>query len=153
MSMNLRAEDNKYLQLLLITKTNNMKIIQGIVIGAFFSALVSAICAYYVALTSETVSDFGLKARDFWWLAIILGGFVGFILGGFVGAIVSGLNLNVMLSAIVGLLITGLPAVLLSQVSESKFDENHTRFGIALIFVETITGIVVSSALRFILYK
>ena len=151
--MNLRAEDICYLQLLLITKTNNMKITQGILIGALFSALVSAICACYVALTSETVSDFGLKAKDFWWLAIILGSCVGLILGGFVGAIVSGLNLSVILSALVGLLITVLPALLLSQVSEGKFDENHTRFGTALIFVETITGIVVSLAMRFVLNK
>ncbi len=125
-----------------------MKIIQGILIGALFSGIVSAVYACYVALTSNTTSSFGLRSEDFWWLAAVLGGIAGLILGAVVGAIVSGWNLNLILGGLVGLLITGIPGLLSTQVSEGKFDEDHIRFGIALIFIEIVTGIVVSLALR-----
>lgn len=133
---------------------SSVNLFRGILVGAVFSAVLSAIYAGYVAITSETVGDFGLKAKDFWWLAMILGGFVGFVLGSFVGAIISQLNSNVILSAIVGLLVIGILILFLSQVaSESKFDENHTRFGIGLIFIETITGIIVALTVKFIANK
>lgn len=132
---------------------NSAKLFQGIIVGALFSGIFSAIYACYIAFTSNTVSDFGLTTKDFWWLAMILGGIVGFVLGGIVGGIVFELNLGVILGGLIGLFIAGLPALFFLAVSNSKFDENHIRFGIALIFIETITGIIVSLAMRFILNK
>lgn len=120
-----------------------MKIFQGIIIGAVFSGVLSAIYACYVAFTSNTVSDFGFTAKDFWWLAMILGGLLGLIIGGIIGGIISGLNLSVITGGLVGLLITGIPACFFLLLSEGKFDENMTRFGTALIVIEIITGVIV----------
>lgn len=121
-----------------------MKVFQGIIIGALFSGLLSAIYACYIAFTSNTVSDFGFTAKGFWWLYIILGGFFGFVIGGIIGGVVLTLNLNAIKGGLLGLLLTIIPACFFLLLSEKKFDEDITRFGIAFIIIATITGIITS---------
>ena len=125
-----------------------MKMLKVIIIGTCFSAILSAICAGHIALTSDTISDFGLKAKDFWWLAIIIGGIVGLIMGIIVGIIIIGLKLNPILGAIIGLSLVGIPMLFLNLTSQDKFDDNHIKFGIALIFIQTLTGTIVSLLLK-----
>jgi ribose/xylose/arabinose/galactoside ABC-type transport system permease subunit len=120
-----------------------MKLIQGIIVGALCSGFLSAISAYYVAVTSDTISDFGLKAKDFWWLAMILGGAVGLIAGGIIGLIVSTLNLNPIKSGLLGFLFSAIPACFFLLSSVNKFDDNFTRFGTFLLAITTITGIAI----------
>jgi hypothetical protein len=122
---------------------NFAKLFQGIIAGALFSGILSAIYACYIAHTSNTVSDFGLTAEDFWWLAMLLGGLFGLFIGGIIGGIISELHLDVIKGGFCGFLITAIPACFLLLLSEGKFDENITRFGVAYIFIATITGMVV----------
>jgi hypothetical protein len=121
-----------------------MKEFQGIIIGAIFSGVLSAIYAGYIAFTSNTVSDFGFTAKGFWWLYIILGGLFGFIGGALIGGIVSALNLDAVKGGLSGLLLTIVPACFFLLVSEKKFDEDITRFGIGFIVIAVITGVVAS---------
>lgn len=120
-----------------------MKIIQGILVGALFSGLLSAICACYLALISNTTGELGLKTRDFWWLALIMGGLFGLIVGGFIGAIVYALNLNIIKGGLLGLLLTIIPACFL-LLSGDKFDIDIRRFGVAFVVISTLAGIIVS---------
>lgn len=116
---------------------------KGVIAGAVFSGVLSAISAGYIAFTSNTVSDFGLTAEDFWWPAMLLGGLFGLVAGGILGGIISGLNLNVIKGSLCGFLVTAVPAILFLLLSQSKFDENFTRFGVAYIFIAIITGMFV----------
>jgi hypothetical protein len=122
------------------------KLLQGIVVGALFSGILSAICAVYITLTSDTSDSFGLKAKDFWWLAMLYAGFFGLIVGGILGGIVSALNLSLITAGLCGLIITIIPAIFFRLLSEGKFDENFIRFGIFFIAIATLTGIFVSFA-------
>lgn len=130
--------------LIMEEEMNSAKLLQGIVTGALFSGVLSAVCAVYIALTSDTSDSFGLKAKDFWWLAMLFAGFFGLILGGILGGAISILNLNPLKGGLCGLLITAIPAVFFLLLSQSKFDENFTSFGIAYILIATITGVFIS---------
>ncbi|HEX8287732.1 MAG TPA: hypothetical protein VF556_07055 [Pyrinomonadaceae bacterium] len=123
---------------------NFAKLFQGIIVGGLFSGTLSAIFAAYVTLTSNTVDSVGLKAKDFWWLAMLFAGFYGSIAGAILGGVVSALNLGIKDSGLFGFLITAILAILFLLLSEGKFDENFRRFGILFIVIATFTGIFVS---------
>ena len=123
---------------------NFAKLLQGILAGALFSGALSAICAVYIAFTSNTVSDFGLRAKDFWWLSMLLAGLFGLIVGGILGAVISELNLSLIKGGLCGFLITAIPAIFFLLLAEGKFDENFRRFGTLFIVITTLTGIFVS---------
>jgi hypothetical protein len=125
---------------------NFSKLIQGVLAGALFSGGVSAMFACYVSVTSNTVSNFGFTAKDFWWLALLIGGFFGVIGGGVIGGFVAGFNLNILKGGLCGLIVA-IPVCGFVLLSDGKFDENISRFGLAYIFIASITGIFVSLTL------
>ena len=123
---------------------NLAKLFQGIVVGALFSGVLSAICAGYISLTSNMVYDFGFKAKDFWWLTMLLAGLFGLIAGGILGGIISVLNLSLISAGLFGFLITAIPAVLFRIVPVVKeFDEDVRWFVISFIVIATLTGMFV----------
>lgn len=123
---------------------NFAKLFQGTIVGALFSGLLSAICAVYIAFTSNS-SSFGLEAKDIWWLAMLYAGFFGLITGGILGGIVSALNLSLIAAGLCGFLITAVPTVFIRLVLVfKKFNEDFKRFAIFFIAMTTLTGIFVS---------
>ena len=121
------------------------KVFQGIIVGALFSGVLTAICATYISLTSNMVYDFGFTAKDFWWLTMLLAGLFGLIAGGILGGIISVLNLSLISAGICGFLITAIPAVLFRIVPVVKeFDEDVRWFVVSFIIITTFNAIFVS---------
>lgn len=116
---------------------------QGIIIGALFSGVILAICEGLIVANSAATGELGLKSRDFWWLAMILGGLLGLFIGGIIGGVVSELNLNVIRSGGYVFIILVIP-VFFILFSGDKFDDDIKKSAIAFLAIETITGIFVS---------
>jgi hypothetical protein len=127
----------------LLIKNKQMKILQGIVVGALLSGFLAAIAGTYIALTSGETGVLGIKARDFWWFGLILGGMIGAITGSIVGGTISALNSNFIQGGGLVLLIAVFPTLFFYFFSDSKFDRDSIKFGVSLIFILVITGVLV----------
>lgn len=116
--------------------------LQGVFSGALLSGFLLAICEAILTMNSGAIGELGLKARDFWWLYMILGGVLGLVVGGIIGGMVVALNLNSLRGGIYVFIVLSIP-VLFLFLSGDKFDEDIKHSGIAFLAVETLTGIIV----------
>ena len=120
----------------------------GIIAGALFSCVLSAICSIYICITSEATGSFGITGRDIWWAVMFYAGFFGLIAGGILGGIVSALNLSLVGAGLCGFLITAIPGILLYLIYLylSPYDIliDLVRFGVFFIAITTLTAIFVS---------
>jgi uncharacterized membrane-anchored protein len=127
---------------------NFAKLFQGIIVGGLFSGILSAICAAYIAFTSDTIDSVGLTGKDVWWLVMLYAGFFGLIAGGILGGIVSALNLGLIAAGLCGFLITAIPGILLYLInhyfSPGNLSADLDRFGVFFIAITTLTAIFVS---------
>lgn len=79
---------------------------------------------------------------------MILGGVIGLPAGGIIGGLVADLNLSVFKGALLGFLIIAVPVggiyLIYDYGQLGNFDVDKKRFAHGLIFIGTVTGIVVS---------
>ncbi len=127
-----------------------MKFLLGAVIGALFSGVLSAVAGCFIALTSNTVGDFALKTKDAWWLAMILGAIAGISTGAIIGGTVCALDLSPIKAGVSILLITVILALFFYPITQGKFDTDFMRFGVALVIISVITGIVLPFIAQFL---
>ena len=134
------------------------KLLRGIVGGSLFSGTLSAICAAYTAFNSLSSGLLGLGTKDFWWFAMLLGGFFGLIVGGILGGIISELNLSLIKAGLCGFLTTAIPGIFLLMLNYMLYYDYYmlnpdsptydlddlTRFGAFFIAITTLTAIFVS---------
>lgn len=113
---------------------NLARFIQGIIVGGLFSGFLTALCAVYIAYTSNTTSSF-IEVRDIWWFWLLLmfyAGFLGLIPGGILGGAISLLNLSLTTAGMCGFLITGIPVIflmILNYDSPNDAANDFRRFG------------------------
>lgn len=120
------------------------KVIQGIIVGSFFTGMTLSIIAYVIVFVDNSVGDFGIKPGDFWGLAMILGFVSGFIFGGLTGAATGAFHFNLIKGALFGLLFH-LFAVLLFVIWSGGGWDNVTRnFSLAFIVIGIVNGLLVS---------
>lgn len=124
------------------SEDKEVKFLLGAVIGALFSGVLSAVAGGYITLTSNTTVDFAIKTEDFWWLAMILGAIVGAGSGAVIGGTVCALDLSPIKAGVSILLITIILALFFYPITQGKFDTDFMRFGVALVIISVITGIV-----------
>ena len=134
------------------------KLLHGIIGGALFSGTLSAICAAYTTFNSGFIGEMGIKTSDFWWIGMLLGGFLGLIVGGILGGVISELNLSLIKAGLCGFLITAIPGIvllileyilnydyyLLNPDSPTYGLDDLRRFGAFFIGIMTLTAIFVS---------
>ncbi len=120
-----------------------MKILQGIIIGALLSGFLAAVAGTYISLTSIESGVLGIKTKDIWWFGLILGGAVGFAVGSFIGGLITAFNFDLVKGGGIVLLISIFPTLFFYFFSNGKFDNDSIKFGILLIFISVITGIIV----------
>jgi len=116
---------------------------KGAIIGAVLLGVLSAICAAYIAFTSNTVGSFGLKTEDLWWLAMILGSICGVFIGGIIGGVIFGADLDIVKGLILAISIIAVPALFVTIFSADKFDQDIQRFGIFFAVLVFLMGIFI----------
>ena len=74
-----------------------------ILTGAIVSAIVLGGGAMAIVIVADTTGTLGLRSRDFWWLALILGFFSGALVGGIEGFIVRAFRISILWTVVFGL--------------------------------------------------
>ena len=101
---------------------------KAIVISSIVSGVALAICGAVIVTVEDTVGTLGLSGRDFWWLAFVLGFFVGLLLGIVEACIVTYFRIPIPWSIFLGLGSGLLAAGFVFLGDGSGWDSNHQRF-------------------------
>ncbi|MEQ1603703.1 MAG: hypothetical protein ABL999_02430 [Pyrinomonadaceae bacterium] len=80
-----------------------MRVIPTTIFGAITSGIILGVSAMIIVIVEDTTSALGMRGRDFWWLAFILGAFVGFVGGGIEGLVISYFRFGVLSTFLFGI--------------------------------------------------
>lgn len=122
---------------------NESKLLLGIIIGAAFSGVTSAIASYVAVINDHSGSFFG-PASNWWDLAMIIGLVCGIVVGGLSAALIIGLKMGTLKAVLLGGFINLLIVAFFYFLTNGRMDDSIKYWLYALIPIGIINGLIVS---------
>ena len=121
-----------------------MKLFPTIILGSIISAIILGVGATVIVIVENTTGTLGMRGRDFWWLALMLGIVVGAFGGGIEGFVISYFRFSVFSTLLFGIGFGALALCFYFFAPPPAWDSNLRRFSIVLGFWQAIYPVFVS---------
>ena len=105
-----------------------MKVIPTTILGSITSGIILGVSAMIIVIVEDTTGTFGLRSRDFWWLAFILGAMVGFVGGGIEGFVISYFRFSFLSTFLFGIGFSLIALCFYFFGTRGAWDSNLQRF-------------------------
>ena len=121
-----------------------MKVIPTTILGSITSGIILGVGAVIIVFVENTTGTLGLRGRDFWWLALVLGATVGLIGGGIEGFIISYFRFSVLSTLLFGIGIGLIALCFYFFGTRGGWDANLQRFLELFVVWQAVYPIFVS---------